>query len=81
MTDKTTIDIEAMRDDLMRVRDELRLQLHLAGMDTRTAFQKLEAKIDRFDERVRMRHPVQELVESFAHLKGAFTSIRDSWRD
>jgi hypothetical protein len=31
-------------DDLLRLRDEIRLQVHLAGMDAKTAWQKLEPR-------------------------------------
>ena len=38
--------------ELQRLRDEIKLQLHLAGADARDAFDKLEPEIRNFEERV-----------------------------
>jgi hypothetical protein len=38
-------------DDLVQLRDEIRLRLHLARMDLRTARNELEKHVERLDER------------------------------
>ena len=38
-------DIEKSVNDLKKLRDEIRLKIHLAGMDVKTEWQKLEPEI------------------------------------
>jgi hypothetical protein len=38
--------------ELQRLRDEIKLQLHLAGADARDAWEKLEPALRQFEERV-----------------------------
>lgn len=35
-------------DEILAARDETRLQLHLAGLEAKTAFEKLDARIEAF---------------------------------
>lgn len=38
-------------NEILRMRDELRLQLHLAGMDAKDAFSKLDDRIEAFSQK------------------------------
>lgn len=50
MTARTGFD--NLMTELKKTRDELRLQMHLAGMDARTAWEKLEPKVDELERKV-----------------------------
>jgi hypothetical protein len=55
-------------EDLKTLRDELRLQIHLAGMDARTTWAKLEEQLEDVE---------RQLKSSAVKLKGAFEKLRD----
>jgi len=57
-------DLDKVRNDLTSLRDEVRLKLHLASMDTKDSFEQLEPRVRRF---------VQDLEK-------AGTSARDELR-
>ena len=44
-------DLEATRDDLRRAADEIKLKLHLAGMDAKDAWDEIQPRIADFEER------------------------------
>lgn len=46
MTDAATI-----KQDLHRLADEIRVRIHLAGMDAKDAWQKLEPKLREFERK------------------------------
>jgi hypothetical protein len=51
-TIKTFNDLVCLEiDELMRLRDEVRLKVHLAGMEGRSAWIELEKHIERLEER------------------------------
>jgi len=68
-----------MVEELQRARDEIRVQLHLAGMEVRDTFERLEPKLVRFEARAHELgdEPVHELEESFKHLRSAFHKLRE----
>ncbi len=41
---------ERMKADLLRARDELKVQMHLASMDAKDAWTKLEPRVRAFEE-------------------------------
>ncbi len=43
-TDEIKKDVREMLDSIKKLRDEIRLEVHLAGMDAKDAWQKLEPK-------------------------------------
>ncbi len=45
--------IEEMLNDLKQERDELHVRLHLAKLETSEEWQKLEAKLGKFESRVK----------------------------
>ncbi len=79
---KRTERIEAkgreMVEELQRSRDEIRVQLHLAGMDAKDAYRDLESRLVKFETRAREigEEPAHELEESFTHLRAAFEKLR-----
>ncbi len=44
-------DLEATRDDLKRAADEIKLKLHLAGMDAKDAWDEIQPRIADFERR------------------------------
>lgn len=44
-------DLEATRDDLRRAADEIRLKLHLAGMDAKDAWNEIQPRLEDFENR------------------------------
>lgn len=72
-----------MVEELQRSRDEVRVQMHLAGMDTKDAFHDLEGRLATFEARARAigEEPTHELEEAFTHLRAAFKALRAKLRD
>ena len=86
MTDRTErakARAREMVDELQRSRDELRVQLHLAGMETKDKFHDLEARFTKFEARAHALgdEPAAELEEAFSHLRTAYEKLRDKLRD
>lgn len=77
MTDPNGLD--AMVAELQEIRDELKLQLHLAGMDLKKGYDDLQNRLELYEERVRQRHPEEDLKSAFEDLKRAFQKLRDAW--
>jgi len=44
-------ELETTRDDVRRVADEIRVKLHLAGMDAKSAWDEIEPKLTDFERR------------------------------
>lgn len=44
-------DLEDTRDDLRRMADEIRVKLHLAGMDAKDAWEEIQPRIADFEKR------------------------------
>lgn len=72
-----------MVEELQRSRDEVRVQIHLAGMETKDAFHDLEGRLTKFEARARDigDEPAHELEEAFTHLRAAFQKLRAKVRD
>lgn len=45
-------DVEDTRNDLRQLADEIRVKLHLAGMDAKDAWDKIQPRIEEFGKRV-----------------------------
>ena len=82
---KSTIESKLNRtlDDLKSLRDEIRLNIHLAGMDTKKAWDKLEKQIGDADRRAEAagRKASHEIGESIRKLRGAVKAFRDRLQD
>ena len=44
-------DLEEARDDLKRTADEIKVKLHLAGMDAKDAWNDLQPRIEEYERR------------------------------
>jgi hypothetical protein len=66
-------------DDLRSLRDEARLNIHLAGMDAKSAWDKLERQIDDADRRAfaATGRASREIAESLRKLGGTVKAFRD----
>lgn len=72
-------DIRATADDLKQLADEVRVKLHLAGMDAKDAWEKIQPRIEEFGKRVdETAGDVDvELRKLGAEIKERLTSIID----
>jgi hypothetical protein len=71
--------LEDFLTQLRQTRDEMRLKLHLAGMEARTAWEKLEPAVDDLERRLQVagERVGDELEAAFAKLDAAILGIRD----
>lgn len=69
-------ELERIRDDLTTLKDEVRLKLHLASMDAKDAYERLEPRIRDFSRHV---DAVGDAVEREAEKIG--TRLRDELVD
>ena len=74
--------VESMRNDLQQLRDEIRLKMHLASMDLRDRFERIEPDVRAFEARAEEvgDEVNDELQQGWNHLKKALTRIRDELR-
>jgi len=79
-TDKLKKSANDMVAELQQARDEVRVQLHLAGMETKDYYGQLEKKLTAFESRVHQigDEPAHEVVEAFDHLLSAFRKLGDN---
>lgn len=75
-------ELERIRDDLTQMKDEVRLKLHLASMDAKDAYERLEPRIREFSRHV---DAVGDTVEREAgkigtRLREELTDLRDRIR-
>lgn len=64
-------DLKSFQQDIRALRDEVRLKLHLAGMDLRQEWEKLEPQLDRA-----MNSAAQVSSEVVADLKKRLSEFR-----
>jgi hypothetical protein len=66
-------------DELTRMSDEVRLKVHLAGMDGRTAWNALEKHIERLDERFGYQgdHVVETTRQMAAEVRSAAREFKE----
>lgn len=71
--------LESMRDDLLQLRDTVRLKAHLGTMELRDQLERIEPDVRAFERRVEKAgaEAGSELKESWAHLKRALERMRD----
>ena len=50
MADQEKSKFEVFRDDLRQMAEEIRLKVHLAGMDARDTWAKIEPKLHQFEQ-------------------------------
>lgn len=73
---------ESMKADLIQLRDEIRVKMHLASMEVKDRFQKLEPDVKAFEHRAEQvtEEVGKELKEGWSHLKQALERVRDEVR-
>ncbi|HTO98417.1 MAG TPA: hypothetical protein VMK66_15315 [Myxococcales bacterium] len=67
-------DVEKAMAQLRTIRDEIRLQLHLAGKDAQEAFKKLEPSLGELEEKMGQvsdatKAKAQELLKRFGEMR------------
>lgn len=55
--------IPSVFDDLKLIRDEIRLQIHLASMEARDEWDELETKWEKFSARAKLKEGTEEIGE------------------
>jgi hypothetical protein len=78
-TKKLRAHIDAQLADLEQMRDEIRVKLHLAGMDAKDSWRDLEPKLDKLEADVATGgENIADATLAFAQdLKQAFRKLRD----
>jgi hypothetical protein len=79
VSQKTREDLDRLFNDLTAMRDELRVRLHLAGMEAKETYGKLDEEIFELSQRAKRigeegAHEVKELLQD---AKKRLTSLRD----
>ena len=77
--DKTPGRFDTLLTELKQAKDEIRLKLHLAGMEARTAWEKLEPKVDELERRMASAGDAaaHELEAAFDQIGKALARLRD----
>lgn len=77
---KISQDLAVLRDDIRHMADELRLKVHLAGMEAKDAWRKLEPRISDFEHRAeRAAQDASSEIRAIGRdLKASMNRIRDS---
>ena len=76
MREKTKEEIDELVTNLQKIRDEIRLQLHLASMDAKKGFDQLEPELRRLEERT-----THATEESANEIKEALRKLQSRFRD
>ena len=71
-------ELEAVRDDLKGVADEIRVKLHLAEMDAKDAWSELQPKLENYEKRIEgvSKEVVHELRGIGEDLKSELEKLR-----
>jgi hypothetical protein len=67
--------LEGVLVELQAIRDEIRVRIHLAGMDLKDKWKELESRVEEI-ERQRP-EATQKLRDAAADLRGAFRALRE----
>ncbi len=73
-------DLTKLRDDVRTMADDLRVRIHLAGMDAKDAWNKLEPRLQEFEQRAEnaVQTTSTELREAAKDLKARLQKLRES---
>ena len=76
-------ELEETRNDVQRVADEIKLKLHLAGMDAKDAWEELEPKIAEFEQQfdAKAGEVGEELKALGSEIKQRLLNIKDKLSD
>jgi hypothetical protein len=67
--------LEAILAELQTVRDEIRVRIHLAGMELRDKWKELEVRVEEIERR--RPEATQKVRDAAADLRDAFRVLRD----
>ncbi len=75
-SDALAKEIERIRGDVQRLRDEIKLRLHLGAMDARDAFATIEKEVDHVGREIShaTRHSLENAREELKKLQASFKS-------
>jgi hypothetical protein len=68
-------DWKQVRQDAQALRDEIRLQVHLAGMDAKNTFEQLEKQADKLAQEL-----ARDSKKAWGHLIESFKRVREQIR-
>jgi hypothetical protein len=68
-------DWKQVRKDAQALRDEIRLQVHLAGMDAKTTFEQLEKQADKLAQEL-----ARDTQKAWGQLVEGFKKVREQIR-
>ena len=68
--------LEALLAELQRLRDEIRVRIHLGGMDLRDQWKEFEPRIEEIVQQQKQK-ATEELCNAAADLRDAFRAFRD----
>lgn len=73
-SDKLAKEIEQIRGDVQRLRDEIKVRLHLGAMDARDAFVNIEHDLDHVGREISQatRHSLENARNELKRLSAAF---------
>lgn len=78
-------DMNELKADLERMRDEIKLKLHLANMDMKEEWSGLEHKFQEFTAQARVQDSAEGVGAAVDHLGGelkkAFTRFQNALKD
>lgn len=66
-------ELEALGTDIRQSADEVRVQIHLAGMDAKDAWEQLQPRVEEFD-----RHVVKAARELASEAKAAGSELQEA---
>lgn len=75
--------LEGWRRDMRRLGDEIRVRLHLAGMEARSAWEKLEPRLEAFERKAEEagEELADELEDLAKSIKAQLEALRDRMRE
>lgn len=77
-TDQLRSDLDALRQDVIRLRDELRVQLHLGGMDARDTFERLDRTFRETEQDVEVvaRDATRKISDEWTKVRDGLSALR-----
>jgi predicted site-specific integrase-resolvase len=76
---KTKEQIQELMNELTRVRDEARVRLHLAGMELKQRYDKLEEEVFEAEQRAKRasEDTASDLIAKLRELRARFEGLRE----
>jgi len=78
-------DIEDLKKDLQRLRDEVEVRMHLASLEAKDEWRELEGKWDRFSAKAGLDNSAESVGQALGllgdELKQGYRRLRDALKD